>query len=189
MHSLSSHSHKLNFSISFVSSFYISWLELDLFVLQNTSYFHIYIFLLIKTSKILYFHWDGKGGKLTAIVVTTSLPTSILLTKTRLFFFSWFCWFSGWETNVHINYSYLVINNYSENVPPPPWEAWYTQKGFRRLIIILSILIATVVHFFNAEYHILFLTYLRVFLFAILKSEHLFSKLEILNTSNFFPIV
>ena len=54
---------------------------------------------------------------------------------------------------------------------------------------ILSILIATFVHFFNVESHIFFLTYLRVFLFAMLKLGHLFSRLEILKTSNISPLV
>ena len=54
-------------SLIFLYCSYISWLELYLFVLLITSYFHIY-FLLIKTSKMFYFHWEGKGGKLTAMV-------------------------------------------------------------------------------------------------------------------------
>jgi len=94
----------------------LSWLELYLFVLLITCYFHIYLLQLIKTSKIFYFHWHGKGGKLTAMVVPISLPTSILLTKARLFFFMILLILRG-EIYVYINYSYLVIN--IENVSPP----------------------------------------------------------------------
>ena len=108
--------------------------------------------------------------------------------KGQIIFGFWVCWFSGWEIYVDINSSYIVINDYSENATPY-WETWYAEEGFRRLIIILSILIAKFVHFFNVESHIFFLTYLRVFLFTMLKSAHLFSRFEILNTSNFSPLV
>ena len=54
-------------SFIFLYCLYISWLEVYLFVLLITSYFHIY-FLLIKTSKMFYFHWEGKGGIVTVMV-------------------------------------------------------------------------------------------------------------------------
>ena len=79
--------------------------------------------------------------------------------KSKIIYILWVCWFSGFEIYVYINYSYVVINDYSENAPTY-WETWYAQKGFRRRIIILSILIATFVHFFNVESHIFSLTYL-----------------------------
>jgi len=135
---------------------YIFWLELYLFVLLITSYFHIY-FLLRKTSIMFYFHWVGKGEKLTAMVLQPLYQLQFYLQKQDWFYF--LSLFSGLEIYVHINYSYRVINDDSENAPPY-WETWYAKKGFRRLIIILSILIATFVNFFNVESHIFFLTYL-----------------------------
>ena len=67
--------------------------------------------------------------------------------KGKIIFIFWVCWFSWLEIYFHINYSYLDINDYSEN-SLTYWETWYAQKGFRRLIIILPILIATFLHFF-----------------------------------------
>ena len=83
MCSLSSQCHKFNFPIIFV------YLLIGvIFVCSSpTSYFHIYIFLLIKTTKIFYFHWEGEGGKLTAMVAQPLYQLQFYLQKQEYFYF------------------------------------------------------------------------------------------------------
>ena len=70
----------------FLYCLYISWLELYLFVLLITSYLYIY-FLWIKTSKMFYFHWEGKAAKLTVLVSQPLYQLQFYLQKQEYFYF------------------------------------------------------------------------------------------------------
>ena len=87
---------------------------------------------------------------------TTSLPTSILFTKGRLFLFSENVDFEGGKFMSMLVILILLSTTIVKTLPPY-WETWYAQKGFRHLIIILSILIATFVHFFNVLFLLSFI--------------------------------
>ena len=76
----------IDISLIFLYCSYISWLELYLFVLLITSYLHIY-FLLIKTSKMFYFHWEGKAAKLTVLVTQPLYQLQFYLQKQEYFYF------------------------------------------------------------------------------------------------------
>ena len=73
-------------SLIFLYCSYISWLEVYMFVLLITSYIHIY-FLLINTSKMFYFHWEGKGGKLTGMVSQPLYQVQFYLQRQDYFYF------------------------------------------------------------------------------------------------------
>ena len=73
-------------SLIFLYCSYMSWFELYLLVLLITLCFHIY-FLLIKTTKIFYFHWEGNGRKLTVMVSQPLYQLQFYLRKQDYFYF------------------------------------------------------------------------------------------------------